>query len=258
MPGRYRTSILQVMKIALISDIHGNALALEAVLHDLERRPADQVVCLGDAVQGGAQPAQTVALLRALCCPVVLGNADAWLLTGEESGAETVTEQQQRVREWTLAQLAADGRAFISAFAPTVELTLEGERRLLCFHGSPRCFDDLIFPETPHEEVMQMLGPYAPAILAGGHTHLQQIRRMGPTFFVNPGSVGMVYDRHQPDDGGVRLDPWAEYAVLASEEGWLGLEFRRVPLDVGALVAAITASGRPGAEAMAAEYGWGA
>ena len=251
-------AILRVMKIAIISDIHGNAPALEAVLSDLGRHPVDQIVCLGDAVQGGAQPAQTVAHLRTLRCPVVMGNSDAWLLTGEESGAETITEQQQRVREWSLAQLDASDRAFIADFAPTVEIALEGDRRLLCFHGSPRSFDDLIFPETPHEEVMQLLSPYAPAVMTGGHTHLQQVRRLATTFFFNPGSVGVAYDRHQPDEGGTRLDPWAEYAVLASEEGWLGLEFRRVPLDIAALVEAIMASGRPGAEAMAAEYAWGA
>lgn len=56
--------ILPGMKVAQLSDIHGNALALEAVLHDLGRHPLDQVVCLGDAVQSRAQPAQTVALQR--------------------------------------------------------------------------------------------------------------------------------------------------------------------------------------------------
>ena len=70
------------MKIAIISDIHGNAFALDTVLGDLKREPVDQIVCLGDAIQGGAQPAQTVARLRELGCPVVMGNADAWLLSG--------------------------------------------------------------------------------------------------------------------------------------------------------------------------------
>lgn len=244
------------MKIALISDTHGNALALQAVLADLERHPADQIVCLGDAVQGGAQPAQTVALLRTLRCPVVLGNSDDWLLSGAEGGAEPVTERQRRVREWSLSQLDAADRAFIAAFPPTVEIAMDGRRRLLCFHGSPRSYDDLIFPQTPHAEALRLLGPDPADVLAGGHTHLPQLRSLGAALFINPGSVGVAYDRH-PEEPGARLAPWAEYAVLTSEEGRLAVDFRRVPLDVTALVAAILSSGRPEAAHLAAEYGDG-
>ena len=244
------------MRIAVFSDVHGNCVALDAVLADLQPHPVDQLVCLGDAVQGGAQPVETVARLRALGCPIVMGNADAWLLTGEvTSDNEAISEQQEAVRQWSLAQLSPADRAFIAAFQPTVELPLEGGRQLLCFHGSPTSFDDLIFPETAEEEFVRLLGPFAPAIFTGGHTHVQQVRRLGETFFFNPGSVGVAYDRHQPDDAQRRLDPWAEYAVLASEGEWLGLEFRRVPYDVGPMVEIIRASGRPGAEDMAAEYG---
>lgn len=243
------------MRIAVFSDIHGNCFALDRVLADLQRHPVDQMVCLGDAVQGGVQPAETVARLRELGCPIVMGNADAWLLTGEvTSDNEAISEEQEEVRQWSLARLSADDRAFIAGFQPTVELPLEGGRRLLCFHGSPTSFDDLIFPETPEGEFVRLLGPFAPAILTGGHTHLQQVRRLGETFFFNPGSVGVAYDRNQPDGAGRRLDPWAEYAVLASEGDRLALEFRRVPYAVGPLVEIIRASGRPYAEAMAAEY----
>ena len=207
-------------------------------------------------MQGGAQPVETVARLRELGCPIVMGNADAWLLTGEvTSDNEAVTEAQETVRQWSLAQLSPDDRAFIAAFQPTVELPLEGARhRLLCFHGSPTSFDDLIFPETPQEEFVRLLDPFAPAVFTGGHTHVQHVRRLRETFFFNPGSVGVAYDRHQPDEGSPRLDPWAEYAVLSSEGERLALEFRRVPYDVRPLVEIIRVSGRPDAEAMAAEY----
>ena len=65
------------MRLAVISDIHGECFALEQVLHDIRRQGIEEVVCLGDAVQGGSQPAETVARLRELHCPVVMGNADA-------------------------------------------------------------------------------------------------------------------------------------------------------------------------------------
>ncbi|HEY7983348.1 MAG TPA: metallophosphoesterase family protein [Ktedonobacterales bacterium] len=243
------------MRIAVMSDIHGNCYALDALLADLRQHPADQLVCLGDAVQGGAQPVETVARLRALGGPIVMGNADAWLLTGERtSDNETVTERQIATRAWCLAHLSPDDRAFIAAFAPTVELALEGGRRLLCFHGSPTSFDDLIFPETPEAEVARLLGPFAPAIFCGGHTHIQYVRRFGPGFYFNPGSVGLAYDRFQPGEP-KRLDPWAEYAVLSSDGDRLALELRRVPYDVAALRATILASGHPFAAALAAEYG---
>ena len=241
------------MRVAILSDMHGNCVALDAVLTDLQHDPADQVVCLGDAIQGGPQPAETVARLRALGCPVVMGNADAWLLSGEASGSEPMTAEQEAIRVWSLAQLSAADRAFIAAFQPTVELPLEGGRRLLCFHGSPHSFDDVILPETPEAEFTRLLGPFAPALLTGGHTHLQQVRRLGDGFFFNPGSIGVVYDRHQPEVG-FQLDPWAEYALLTSEAGRLRLEFRRVPFAVADLLAALDASGRPHAATMRAMY----
>src|SRR5512142_3377814 len=129
------------MRIAVISDIHGNCIALDAALDDLVQRPADHLVCLGDAIQGGPQPAAVVRRLRELGCPVVMGNADAYLLSGANTGDEPTSEERQRmldaVREWSLAQLSTEDRAFIQSFRPTVEVALEAGRRLLCFHGSP-------------------------------------------------------------------------------------------------------------------------
>ena len=241
------------MKLAIISDMHGNSFALDAVLADLAQNPTDFTVCLGDAIQGGAEPAQTVERLRALGCPVVMGNADAWMLTGVETGNEGApTESMLEIRDWSLSQLAAEDRVFIESFQPTVEIPCDGHQ-LLCFHASPASFDEVILPEIPEEEFHSYLGEFQPAIMCGGHTHLQFVRRLGDTFFFNPGSVGRAFDRHQPE-GDFKADPWAEYAVLSSEAGRLSLEFRRVPLDVTALVKVILASGRPHAGAMAAQY----
>ena len=68
------------MRIGLIADIHGNLIALETVLAELAREPLDQMVCLGDVAALGPQPGEALARLRALGCPVVMGNTDAWLL----------------------------------------------------------------------------------------------------------------------------------------------------------------------------------
>src|SRR5712691_9175069 len=99
------------MQIAVISDIHGNYFALDKALADIRKQGIEQIVCLGDAIQGGAQPAETVERLREVGCPIVLGNADAWLVAGlDTSPQEQATEQQLAVRTWSLAQLSANDR----------------------------------------------------------------------------------------------------------------------------------------------------
>lgn len=234
-----------MLRVGVISDIHGNCVALDAVLEDLRQHPADAIVCLGDAVQGGPQPAEVVARLRELSCPVVMGNADAWLLSGKvENPNEVVTDEQEAVRQWSLAQLSPEDVSFIGGFKPTVEVELEGGDRLLCFHGSPTSFDDLIFMDTPEEEFQRLLGAYSGVVMCGGHTHAQQTRRIGKHFFFNPGSVGLPYNRHLPEDE-FHIDPLAEYAVLSSHEGRISLDLRRVPYDVPRLLNIYKSSGRP-------------
>lgn len=246
------------MRILIFSDIHGNAVGLDAMLADIQSEAFDQMVCLGDAIQGGPQPGDVVTRLRNLGCPVVMGNADAWLLTGEETGAEPIAEERKRkmdvVRLWSLEQLNVVDRAFISAFQPTVEITLENDRKLLCYHGSPQSFDGVILPTTPDEEVRRFLAPQARTIYTGGHTHMQFIRHFGRTFHFNPGSVGFAYRHDQERDAKFRADPWAEYALLTVAGERIMLEFRRVPYDAEQLIAVYRSSGRPFADEAIAQY----
>lgn len=241
-------------RIAVISDIHGNCVALDAALADIRRVSVDQIVCLGDAIQGGAQPAATVRRLRELACPVVMGNADAWMLTGIQTGSESVSEMQEQVRQWSLSQLSSDDQAFIASFAPTVTMPFSSDHQLLCFHGSPTSFDEILLPSLSSEDFRHALAPYAPAIMTGGHTHLQQVRRLDTTFFFNPGSIGVAYNHDQPEDA-IRLDPWAEYAILSEADGVIGLEFRRAPLPMETLREALATSGHPNVNRLLGEYG---
>jgi predicted phosphodiesterase len=245
------------MRLAIISDIHGECFTLDQVLHDIERQGIEQIVCLGDALQGGSQPARTVTRLRDLNCPIVMGNADAWLLTGQQtSDNEEISEQQREVRAWALAQLSESDLAFIQQFRPTVEIPLEGGKKLHCFHGSPRSFDDIILPETPDDVVRQLLGGYEATLLAGGHTHTQQMRRLGNSWYINPGSVSLAYNWEYSSlaQGHVRTDPWADYAIITSEGECLGVTYRHVPFDVNELARIIHASGRPYAEESISTY----
>lgn len=245
------------MRIAVISDMHGNDVAFEAVEKDIERQQIDQIVCLGDAIQGGPQPAAVVQRLQRLGCPVVMGNADAWLLTGIETADEGIPAERLKkmgeIRNWSLSQLTGQDRLFISRFQPTITIPVDKNISLLCFHGSPVSFDDVILPAAPEEDFQKFLGAYSNHILTGGHTHAQQIRRNGDLFFFNPGSVGFAYSHNQPDDR-FHADPWAEYAILNVEDGRSSLEFRRVPFDVNELIRIYRDSGRPFADEAIAQY----
>src|SRR5437016_4377885 len=202
------------MRIAVLSDIHGNCLALDAALEDIRQRGITQLVCLGDAIQGGVQPAETVQRLRALACPIVMGNADAWLLTAEETSPhEQVSERQLAVRAWSLTQLSEEDKAFIAQFQPTIEIPLEAGKKMLCFHGSPTSFDDILLPDTPEEEFQRLLAGFDADLLTGGHTHTQQWRRLGEaSWYFNPGSVGLSYDWRQIGTETFYADPWVCYA----------------------------------------------
>lgn len=246
------------MRLAILSDIHGECFPLDQVLQDIRRQGIEQIVCLGDALQGGSQPAETLARLRELNCPVVMGNADAWLVTGEETApGERTSEKQREVRSWSLAQLSESDIAFVQQhFCPTIEIALEAGKKLLCFHGSPHSFDDIILPSTPDDKVRQFLSGFDATFLAGGHTHTQQMRRLGNFWYINPGSISLAYNWKctSLETGQVCVDPWADYAIVSSEGECLGITFRHVPFDVESLAQIIRASGRPYAEEAIAVY----
>lgn len=242
------------MRTALIADIHGNLTALDVVLADLARRGADRVVCLGDVAATGPQPRETLRRLRSLGCPVVMGNADAWLLHPHLD--EDADEDARRFAEidlWCRARLDEDDLAFVRTFRPTVELSIGDGLSLLCFHGSPRSWDEVVTATTPETELEDMLRGVHAGVLAGGHTHVPLVRRHRGTLLVNPGSVGLPYEI-APDTGEARNPPWAEYTVLDTGGGSLSVELRRAPVDARAVTAAALASGMPHAEWWAA--GW--
>ncbi|HEX5440200.1 MAG TPA: metallophosphoesterase family protein, partial [Ktedonobacterales bacterium] len=144
------------MRIGLIADIHGNLIALETVLTELALESLDQLICLGDVAALGPQPGEALARLRTLQCPVAMGNTDTWLLA--PSSDIDGDRFDRAITQWTIAQLADDDRAYIASFPPTIELALGDGRTLLCFHGSPRSYDDVIVPTTPDDELHAMLG----------------------------------------------------------------------------------------------------
>jgi len=233
------------VRLGLISDLHGNLLALEAVLEDLERAEIDRLVCLGD-VAAGPEPRATIERLQELACPVVVGNWDCWLLEGMP---QLPGEEGPKLRDqgdWSAAQLGEPEQAFLAGLPPHVEINLEGAA-VLCVHGSPRSNTDDIRATTPDGELAEMLAGTEPAFLAAGHTHVQLARQHGPTLIVNPGSVGLPFNSWPPN-GALRVSPWAEYAILTIDNGLISTELRRIAYDISALLDVARESGMPHTE----------
>jgi len=239
------------LRIGLIADIHGNVVALEAVLAALAREPVDRLICLGDVAAIGPHPREVIARLRALGCPVTMGNTDAWLCA-----PPSIDEASERVRlmlditRWNAQQLSADDLAYVRAFPLTVELALDDGGLLLCYHGSPRSFDDVLAATTPAHEVARLLAGVQATVLAGGHTHVQMVRRYEDVHLINVGSVGLP----GVTEGSPELPRppakarWAEYGVLTVESGRLDIGLRRTSLDVTAVRQAAHDSGMPHAD----------
>jgi predicted phosphodiesterase len=201
------------VRVALVSDMHGNAVAFRAALADLEADRPDLIVSLGDVAQGGPQPAECVELLRELGCPCVFGNSDEFLLT-LDLGAE-IAEDEERLlatADWSRRQLGEERLEFLNGFDPTVTTG-----RVLCCHATPASNEDVVLPSTPPEQVGDI---HADAV-AAGHVHQQWLRRFGRTLWFCAGAIGIAR--------------WCEYALVDDES--LALEFRRIPFDVDELIA---------------------
>jgi predicted phosphodiesterase len=229
-------------KIGLISDIHGNLLALDAVLAELEREELDGLICLGD-VAVGPQPQETLARVRELDCPVVMGNWDAWFLDPPPPPPDEVGLKLHEITAFWGESLDDGDLAFMRTFVPQLELPLDDGEAALCFHGSPSSYDDFIFATTPDDELRRMFGEVRAPLMIGGHAHLQLLRRFEQILFVNPGSVGLPFADWWPDR--VRIAPRAEYGLLINEEGRMHIDLRRTTYDVEALLELSLASGMP-------------
>lgn len=225
-------------ELALISDIHGNGVALDTVLADLARRGVDQIVCLGDLAAGGPQPHEVIARVRELGCPVVRGNADRWLLEGLPPGRSPETRRLGKVVAWARARLTPEDVDYLAALPQTLSVGAADRPRLFCFHGSPRADIDSLLATTPDAELDHLMAEAPQATLnAGGHTHLQLLRRHRERLLINPGSVGLPLGSLTASPIAQPLPAWAEYALVRDGCG-LEISFRRLPVDVAALTAA--------------------
>lgn len=239
------------MRIAVLSDIHGNLVALEAVLRDVAGRSVEDLLHLGDLVGYGPRPDEVVDRVRREGITGVVGNYDLAVCHPdvEEGRARflkpSLSEVGRRTYLWTRERVRDETRAFLKALPAQLRVQ-EGEVDYLFTHASPERPNEYLLPETPAERLRELFDASGADVLVSGHTHLAGAREVDGRLLLNPGSVG------KPKDG----DPRASYLVLDTENG-LQAEHVRVEFDVETVVAESVHSGLPPEQAESLRLGRG-
>ena len=222
------------MRMAILSDIHGNLVSLDAVLKDIKRYQVDQIICLGDVATMGPQPRETVARLRQLDATFVMGNHDEYVLDPVTASRYVDAGWFVDKVRWCAEQLTTDDLAFIKRFVPYHKVPLLPGIDILCYHGSPTSNTDILLPMTPPTTVDTMLSGFRCQIMVGGHTHIQMMRQHKGALLLNAGSVGMPFEQalfiHAP-----RLLPWAEYIIIEANAQGISANLHRVEINLDAV-----------------------
>jgi len=227
------------MRTAIVSDVHGNRRAFEAVLADLRQVAPDVVVHGGDLAYGGAHPAEVIDQIRALRWPGVRGNSDA-MLWSPESLREFAARTPQlgpllgRIHDLippTLASIGEERLHWLECFPERY-----GGEGFSLVHASPGDLWRAPMPEASDEELRNTYASLGSAIVVYGHIHRPYVRRVGKMTVANTGSVSQSYDG----------DRRASYLVIERE----GVSIRRVEYEVESEAKELLRSGLPHAEWM--------
>ena len=224
------------MRVAAISDIHGNLPALEAVLAEVTREGPDLIVVCGD-VASGPMPAETIDLLMTLDrARFVRGNADRGLV--EEFDGKAPSEMPGPFADWCARQITREQRDFLASFERTVSIDeIDGVGRALFCHATPRNDVDVMTVETPVARVRALIAEADADVIVCGHTHMQFDRMVDRVRVINAGSVGMPYG-----------EPGAYWAWLGP-----GVKMRKTDYDRGAAASRIRAKDWDNAEKFATD-----
>lgn len=220
--------------IALISDVHGNLPALEAVAGDIAARRPDAAYVLGDMVHGCIWSPEVMDLLLAHAWPMLLGNHDDAVLQLGTPRMEARYADQQRYAGlwWTRDRLTAPHLANLAALPLDLSLTFPDAPPLRLYHGVPGNFFTGFRPDSPEAWATRQLTPVSERIVVGGHTHVAMVRTIDRWLVINSGSAGAPYDG----------DTRASYVWLAGQRSRWRAEIRRVPYDLAAVEAGYRAS----------------
>ena len=252
-------------RIAIISDVHGNLTALNAVMDDIDKKGISQIYCLGDTVIKCANPDKTVDIIRERCKVILKGNCDdAVCRPGIEYG-----------RFWSRDIIGEERASFVYNCPVSYEFYMSGHLVRL-FHASPFSLDDIFNPmydnaETTYYYERTIRDPYdmfkntefigktandpVPDVVGYGHIHTPNMVRFGNKTIFNTGSVGIPVEMMNDDENDEtnKFSTMASYAILegdldSKELGTLSITLVRVPYDIEAEIKSLEDSNMPNKE----------
>ncbi|MCT8138468.1 YfcE family phosphodiesterase [Anaerobacillus sp. CMMVII] len=229
------------MKFAFISDIHGNAVALEAVLQDIERQGIDKTIVLGDISYRGPEPKRALELVRSLSTDVIKGNADEWIIRGVRSGEvpDSALELMNIEREWALNKLDPRDIEYLKSLPHHLNLNV-GNVNIHVFHATPTSLFDIISPDADDLLIEDSLMSHDAQLFVYGHIHVPYIRYLKGKVIINTGSVGL------PFDGLAK----ASYAIVEVVDGRIRTSIERVDYNKERVLELYQEAGYPNAEMM--------
>lgn len=217
------------MRIAVLSDIHGNLPALEAVMTVIQTESIDQIYCLGDLINFAPWPNEVIDLIRHHQIAAVCGNHDWAIGLGQTDFAFSYQSEEEKQAglkaiAYTNAQITENNRNYLRSMPKNMRLDFELQHGQTVFltHGSPRSIGEYLFEDFPETILIKIMEDYSADILLMGHTHRPYHRMLGNRQAINVGSVG------KPKNG----DPRAAFAILTFENAALTVEQLRVTYDI--------------------------
>ncbi len=218
------------MQFAVISDIHSNLEALEAVLKKIERDGIKTVLCAGDIVGYGPNPNEAVDLVRSKCSAVVCGNHDANI---DLHNIGWFSHAAAEALRWTRNNLSRENAEYLLGLKDRWKGHIGG-RGIYMVHGSPKDrVYEYVYPDIPETRAREWLRNTRSNILILGHTHIPFIKKLGIRAIFNPGSVG------QPRDG----DSRAGYAIVNTKQPFITI--KRVEYGIEKTAEKIREAGLP-------------
>ena len=214
------------MRVAVITDLHGNMAALEAVLAAIAGHDVHAIYCGGDLVGYGPHPSEVCHLVEDLEIPTIYGNYDFAIARDlTDCGCAYLTKGEralgQRSVDWTLTHTDQRAKDFMLGLPFDLRFMM-GDVRVHLVHGSPRKVNEYLFEDKPSSLYERLAAEADCDVLVFGHTHRPWIREHDGVVFVNCGAVG------KPKDG----DPRAAFALLDLVDGRVEARIERVPYDV--------------------------
>jgi putative phosphoesterase len=232
-----------MVRIAALSDVHGNLPALEAVHKAVNAARPDYVAICGDLVFNGPDPAGTLALIQELQRAgafVTLGNTDVAVADGDFTAAfpwhtEGAPDSVKVAAEWARDEIGDGGVDFLRRLASERRLRVGDDLVLFC-HASPGSLTDGLSADLDPVVTIDRVSGTDAKIIVCGHTHLPEVREFGWRTIVNAGSAGYVFDG----------DPTASWALIEIDDDGVRAEIHRTNYDFMAASDAVSARGLPG------------